>query len=116
MNELQSFGILMLILLQFFLLFSRNLATVCAKHHADMNEFKNTQERTQSVKSGHSVILDLDEIDSVPSPTVSWETQRGAITNGIKFFKSIKNQLIILQVDHEDNGMSKVFSVLKFEN
>lgn len=81
-----------------------------------MNEFKNTQERTESVKSGHSVILDLDEIDSVPSPTVSWETQRGAITNGIKFFKSIKNQLIILQVDHEDNGMSGDFCVLKSEN
>lgn len=96
----------MLILLQFFLLFFLNFATVCTrKNHADMNEFKNTQERTVSVKSGHSVILDLDEIDSVPSPTVSWETQRGAITNGIKFFKSIKNQLIILQVDHEDNGM-----------
>jgi protein sidekick len=72
---------------------------------SDMGEFKNSQERTENVKSGHSIILDLDEIDSVPHPTVSWETQRGAVPNGLKFFKTSKNQLVILSVDHEENGM-----------
>jgi protein sidekick len=71
-----------------------------------MNKFKNTQEQTVSVKSGHFVILNLDEIESVPEPTVTWETQRGVITSGLKFFKSsIKNMLVMLQVEHEDNGM-----------
>lgn len=77
---------------------------MCARH-SDMNEFKNKQDRTAEVKSGHSVILNLDEIDSVPSPTVSWETQRGSITTGIKFFKSNKNQLVILQIDSDEEGM-----------
>jgi protein sidekick len=70
-----------------------------------MNEFNNKQDRTVDVKSGHSVILNLDEIDSVPSPKVSWETQRGPITNGIKFYKSNNNQLIILQIDSDEEGM-----------
>lgn len=77
---------------------------MCARH-LDMNEFKNKQNRTVEVESGHSVILNLDEIDSVPSPTVSWVTQHGSITNGINFFKTIKNQLVILQATIDEHGM-----------
>lgn len=70
-----------------------------------MGEFKSSQDRTVNVKSGHSVILDLEKIDSVPNPSVSWESQRGSKPNGIKFFKSTKNQLIILSVDQEEDNM-----------
>lgn len=69
-----------------------------------MSEFKNMRENVLHVKSGQAVILNLTEIDSVPVPSVIWETQRGPIKNGLKYFLTSKNQLAILSVDEEDNG------------
>lgn len=69
-----------------------------------MGEFKNMRENVLHVKSGQRAILNLTEIDSVPVPSVIWETQRGPIKNGLKYFLTSKNQLVILSVDDEDNG------------
>ena len=70
-----------------------------------MGEFKSLKESIEHVKSGHHVILNMTEIDSVPTPSVTWETNRGAIKNGnLKYFVTTKNQLVILSVDDEDSG------------
>lgn len=69
-----------------------------------MGEFKDMREDLLHVKSGRSVILNLKEIDSVPVPSVIWETKKGPIENGLKYFVTAKNQLVILSVDEEDNG------------
>lgn len=68
-----------------------------------MGEFKNMREETLHIKSGHRVVLNLTEIDSVPVPSVIWETKSGPIKNGIKHFVTSKNQLVILSVDEEDH-------------
>lgn len=70
----------------------------------DMEGFKNMREEVFHVKSGRNVILNLTAIDSVPVPSVVWETKKGPIKNGIKHFVTSKNQLVILAVDEEDNG------------
>lgn len=69
-----------------------------------MGEFKNNRESVMHVKSGHAAVLDLAEIDSVPVPSVVWETKQGPIKNGLKYFLTTKNQLVILSADDEDNG------------
>lgn len=70
-----------------------------------MGEFKSLKDSIQHVKSGHQVILNLTEIESVPVPSVTWETNKGAIKNGnLKFFVTSKNQLVILSVDDEDSS------------
>lgn len=69
-----------------------------------MEDFEHLKENVIHVKSGHGVILNLTNIVSVPVPSVSWETNAGAIKNGIKHFLTSKNQLIILSVDDEDSG------------
>lgn len=70
-----------------------------------MEEFKNMKESTIHIKSGLHVILNLTDIDSVPVPSVTWETEKGSIENGIKYFITSKNQLVILSVGEEDNGV-----------
>lgn len=69
-----------------------------------MGEFKNMRESVIHVKSGHQVIINMTEIESVPVPSVIWETNKDPIKNGIKFFLTSKNQLVILSVDDEDSG------------
>ena len=69
-----------------------------------MGEFKDMREDLIHVRSGRSVILNLTEVDSVPVPSVIWETKNGPIENGLKYFLTSKNQLVILSVDDEDNG------------
>lgn len=74
---------------------------------AYMGEFKDLRDKIVSVKSGSPVILDLAEIESVPAPAVAWETKRGPITTNIRYAEnSRKNQLIILSVDEDDNGVA----------
>lgn len=69
-----------------------------------MDEFRSMRESVTHVKSGRSAILNLTEIDSVPVPSVVWETNKGLIKNGLKYFLTSKNQLVILSVDDEDSG------------
>lgn len=69
-----------------------------------MGEFRSMRESVVHVKSGHEVILNLTEIDSVPPPSVAWENNKTPIKNGIKHFLTAKNQLVILSVDGEDSG------------
>lgn len=69
-----------------------------------MGEFKDTKEDFLTVRSGRSVTLNLTEIDSVPVPSVIWETKKGPIENGLKYFVTSKNQLVILSVDEDENG------------
>lgn len=70
-----------------------------------MGEFKNMRENVMNVRSGHKVILNLTEIDSVPVPSVAWETNKMPIKNGLKHFVTSKNQLVILSVNSEENGV-----------
>jgi protein sidekick len=72
-----------------------------------MEEFKDAQEKVLDVRSGDKVILNLTEIDSVPVPSVGWETRgRGPVKNGIKYHLTTKNQLVILSVDEDDHDTS----------
>lgn len=69
-----------------------------------MEPFKYMKDNTIHVDSGHHVILNLTEIDSVPAPSVTWERKdREPIKNGMKYFLTSKNQLVILSIDEEDN-------------
>lgn len=69
-----------------------------------MGEFQNDKKTVMHVKSGHAAVLNLAEIDSVPAPSTVWENQRGPIKNGLKYFLTSKNQLVILSADDEENG------------
>jgi protein sidekick len=70
---------------------------------AFMDDFKNTNERLISVESGRSVILDMNEVNSVPQPTSIWESNKGIVRNNIKYFITQNNQLIILAIESEDS-------------
>jgi protein sidekick len=69
-----------------------------------MGKFENKKDRTVDVESGHAVILKLDDIDSVPKPSITWEWQEESIKNDVKYYKSMKNDLVIFSVDQYDEG------------
>ncbi|XP_066157107.1 protein sidekick isoform X3 [Euwallacea fornicatus] len=69
---------------------------------AYMDVFKDQKERTLSVLEGGAAILDLPEIDSVPLPDVTWQTDEGVLPYAQKYAKSKTNQLIILAADKAD--------------
>lgn len=70
-----------------------------------MGEFKNLRESVIHVKSGYHVIMNMTDIDSVPVPSVAWESNEGTlIRSGPKYFMTTKNQLVLLSVDETDSG------------
>ncbi|XP_060530016.1 protein sidekick isoform X3 [Cylas formicarius] len=69
---------------------------------AYMGVFKDQTERTMSVKEGETAIIDLPEIDSVPPPDVTWQTDEGVLPYAQKYARSKTNQLIILATDKFD--------------
>lgn len=69
---------------------------------AFMEDFRDMNERVVSVESGRSVILDMNEVNSVPSPSAIWEGNNGLIRNDLKHFITQNNQLIILSIESED--------------
>lgn len=68
----------------------------------DMGIFETTDERRVSVELGQAAILDLPPIDSVPTPSVTWQDEEHALDFNIKYAVTLKNQLIILNVDETD--------------
>lgn len=68
---------------------------------AYMGTFEDASERTISVEAGKAAVIDLSPIDSIPSPSVTWLTDDGALYD-IKYAVTSKNQLIILSVDDGD--------------
>jgi protein sidekick len=69
---------------------------------AYMSIFEEANERYVSVESGHSAVLDMSFIESVPHPSVSWQTEDGPLNYDIKYAFTSKNQLIILSADEDD--------------
>lgn len=68
----------------------------------DMDVFKDQSEMTFTVKEGDAAVLNLPEIDSVPLPDVTWQTDEGVLPYAQKYAKSKTNQLIILSADKDD--------------
>lgn len=68
-----------------------------------MGKFEKKKDRTIEVESGHAVLIQLDEIDSVPRPSITWEWHEETIKNDDKFYKTLKNDLVIFSVDHSDD-------------
>lgn len=68
----------------------------------DMGNFEDITERRVSVQSGHPAILDLPPIESIPSPSVTWQDEERALKFDIKYAETLKNQLIILSADEYD--------------
>lgn len=68
----------------------------------DMGNFENTKERRVSVELGHPAILDLPAIESIPTPSVKWQDEEHQLEFNIKYAETLKNQLIILNVDESD--------------
>lgn len=67
-----------------------------------MGNFEDITERRVSVESGHAAILDLPPIESIPSPSVTWQDEESQLKFDIKYAETLKNQLIILDVDEFD--------------
>ncbi|XP_055618243.1 protein sidekick isoform X3 [Toxorhynchites rutilus septentrionalis] len=69
---------------------------------AYMGNFEDLTEQIVSVQSGYPAILDLARIESVPAPSVTWQTEEGPLNYDIKYATTASNQLIILSVDEND--------------
>ncbi|CAG9861808.1 unnamed protein product [Phyllotreta striolata] len=69
---------------------------------AYMGVFENQNERTVTVREGAAAILDLPEIDSVPPPDVTWQTDEGITPYGQKYAYTTNNQLVILSTELSD--------------
>ncbi|XP_017852461.1 protein sidekick [Drosophila busckii] len=67
-----------------------------------MGIFENVTEGRLSVVSGHAAIFDMPAIDSVPKPSVIWQTEEGSLNYNIKYAFTQSNQLIILSADEQD--------------
>lgn len=67
-----------------------------------MGNFENTTEGRLNVVSGHPAIFDMPEIDSVPQPSVDWQTAEGPLNYDIKYAITHAKQLIILSADEND--------------
>lgn len=67
-----------------------------------MGIFEDHTERHISVQSGQPAIIDLAPIDSIPPPSVSWQSVDGPLNYDIKYAETITNQLIILSADEDD--------------
>lgn len=68
----------------------------------DMGIFEDLTEQVVSVQSGYPAILNLSRIESVPAPSVTWQTEDGPLNYDIKYATTASNQLIILSVDEND--------------
>ncbi|XP_051864752.1 protein sidekick isoform X10 [Drosophila albomicans] len=70
---------------------------------AYMGNFENSTEGRLNVVSGHAAIFDMPQIDSIPRPSVDWQTAEGPLNYDIKYATTHANQLIILSA-HEDDA------------
>ncbi|XP_062139574.1 protein sidekick isoform X11 [Drosophila sulfurigaster albostrigata] len=70
---------------------------------AYMGNFENSTEGRLNVVSGHAAIFDMPQIDSIPRPSVDWQTDEGPLNYDIKYATTHANQLIILSA-HEDDA------------
>ncbi|XP_041447890.1 protein sidekick isoform X6 [Drosophila obscura] len=69
---------------------------------AYMGIFENVTEGRLTVVSGHPAIFDMPAIESVPTPSVLWQSADGSLNYDIKYAFTQANQLIILSVDEND--------------
>ncbi|KRF82053.1 LOW QUALITY PROTEIN: uncharacterized protein Dvir_GJ19051 [Drosophila virilis] len=69
---------------------------------AYMGIFENITEGRLTVLSGHPAIFDMPAIDSVPKPSVIWQTEEGPLNYEIKYAVTQANQLIVLSADESD--------------
>ncbi|XP_050099535.1 protein sidekick isoform X2 [Anopheles aquasalis] len=69
---------------------------------AYMGVFTDLAEKVVSVAAGYPAILNLSAIESVPAPSVTWQTDEGPLTYDIKYAQTANNQLIILSTDESD--------------
>ncbi|XP_055915597.1 protein sidekick isoform X4 [Eupeodes corollae] len=69
---------------------------------AYMGIFEDQQEGRLAVHSGHPAVFDLPPIESVPTPSVMWQTEEGPLNYDIKYAFTKPNQLIILSSDESD--------------
>ncbi|XP_055601340.1 protein sidekick isoform X2 [Uranotaenia lowii] len=69
---------------------------------AYMGVFEDLTEQVVSVQSGYPAILNLSRIESVPAPSVTWQTEDGPLNYDIKYAVTASNQLIILSADEND--------------
>ena len=69
---------------------------------SDMSSFKSTPPQKLRVKAGHSVIFELPPVESVPTPSVTWQTEDNALLYGTKYAVTSDNRQIILSVDSSD--------------
>uniref|UniRef100_A0A182PZC8 Protein sidekick n=1 Tax=Anopheles farauti TaxID=69004 RepID=A0A182PZC8_9DIPT len=69
---------------------------------AYMGNFVDLSEKIVSVGSGYPAILNLSYIESIPSPSVTWQTDEGPLEYNIKYAQTSNNQLIILSADETD--------------
>lgn len=68
----------------------------------DMSSFKATPPQKIRVKAGHHVIFELPPVESVPTPSVTWQTEDNALLYGTKYAVTSDNKQIILSVDSSD--------------
>ena len=69
---------------------------------SDMSSFKSTPPQKLRVKAGHSIIFELPPVESVPTPSVTWQTEDNTLLYGTKYAVTSDNRQIILSVDSTD--------------
>lgn len=87
--------------------FAKNEAGVIFSEKTDvivayMGNFESVGEQVVSVGSGEAAILNLDRIDSVPKPSVSWQTEEGPLSYNIEYVTTLDNELVILSASKKD--------------
>lgn len=55
-----------------------------------------------SVQSGQPAVINMALIESVPQPSVQWQTEEGPLNYDIKYAITSENHLIILNAEEED--------------
>ncbi|XP_059483916.1 protein sidekick [Neocloeon triangulifer] len=75
---------------------------------AYMGQFEDVEEKTQVVQYGSAAILDLPLIESHPLPSVTWQTEDAPVPYDRKYVVTLKNQLVILAADEEDEKSYRV--------
>lgn len=67
-----------------------------------MGNFQSIREQVISVGSGEAAILNLDKIDSVPKPSVTWQSEEGTLSYNIQYAMTLDNELVILSASERD--------------
>ena len=67
-----------------------------------MKPFGQSPPEILKVKAGHAAVFEFPAIQSVPEPSVTWQTEDNSLLYGSKYAVTSGNKLVILSADESD--------------